>query len=207
MKGWDMTDQLYDFRFKLKYDYGAWIEQILKGQFDDQIWNGYIITFMFNHILGPYEHKCLVMEQEIERVYATLVRYMVHNPRSKSERKKLPRLYAFPDYPRQKMEPFRLEDVMANDGLHYHGIVLIPNNTRLKMGLDMFINEEENEKTYRHLVKFGGPLRRIHIKPVDRTPRNAVDYVLKSIEWRIPDSNKMLILPKAVSELPSITRN
>ena len=27
-----MNDQMRDYRLKLKYDYGAWIEQILKGQ-------------------------------------------------------------------------------------------------------------------------------------------------------------------------------
>jgi hypothetical protein len=199
---WDMNEQTYDFRFKLKYDYAAWIEQILNGKSDDQIWNGYIVTFMYNHIPGPFDHKCSVMENEIERVYATLINHVVHNSRSPSQRKKLPKLYAFPDYPRKKMDPFRWEDVMINDGLHYHGIILIPIDTRLKISLDMFINEEKNEKTYRHLVKFGGPLRRIHIKPVDRTPQKVAGYAFKSIEWRIPDSNKMLILPKAVSELP-----
>jgi len=192
-----MNEQMRDYRFKLKYDYGAWIEQILGGKFDDQIWNGYIVTFMFNHIPGAYDHKCSVMENEIERVYATLIRHVVHYSRSQSERKKLPKLYAFPDYPRQKMYPFRWEDITINDGLHYHGIVLIGIDTRLKVGLDMYIKQ-----SYRHFVKSGGPLRRIHIEPLDRTPRKAVGYVLKAIEWRIPDSNQMLILPKAVSELP-----
>jgi hypothetical protein len=192
-----MNEQMRDYRFKLKYDYGAWIEQILGGKFDDQIWNGYIVTFMFNHIPGAYDHKCCVMEEAIEQVYATLIRHVVHDPRSQSERKKLPKLYAFPDYPRQKMEPFRWEDITINDGLHYHGIVLIRIDTRLKVGLDKYVKQN-----HRHFVKSGGPLRRIHIEPIDRTPRKAVDYVLKSIEWRIPDSNQMLILPKAVSELP-----
>ena len=202
-----MFDQMRDFRFKLKYDYGAWIEQILNGKFDSQIWNGYIVTFMFNNIPGSFDHKCSVMENEIERVYATLIRYVVHNPRSSSQRKKLPKLFAFPDCSGKKMEPFRWEDIMINDGLHCHGIVLILIDTRLKVGLDLFINEEENEETYRHFVKFGGPLRRIHIKPVDRTPRKVAGYAFKSLEWRIPDSNRMLILPKAVSELPDKCKN
>ena len=97
-----MNEQMRDFRLKIKYDYGAWIEQILKGKFDGQIWNGYIVSFMFNHIPGDHDHKCSVMENAIERVYATLIRHVVHDPRSQSERKKLPMLYAFPDYPRQQ---------------------------------------------------------------------------------------------------------
>ena len=191
-----MNEQMRDFRLKIKYDYGAWIEQILKGKFDGHIWNGYIVTFMFNHIPGDHDHKCSVMENAIERIYATLIRHVVRDPRSESERKKLPMLYAFPDHPRNKMDPFRWEDITINDGLHYHGIILIRIDTRLKVGLDMYIKQN-----YQHFVKFGGPLRRIHIEPIDRTPGKAVGYVLKSIEWRIPDSNKLLILPKAVSEL------
>jgi hypothetical protein len=109
-----MNEQMRDYRVKLKYDYGAWIEQILGGKFDEQIWNGYIVTFMFNHIPGTYDHKCSVMENAIERVYATLIRHVVHDSRSQSERQKLPKLYAFPDYPRQKMEPFKWEDITIN---------------------------------------------------------------------------------------------
>ena len=53
-----MNEQIYDFRFKLKYDYAAWIEQILHGQYDDQTWKGYLVTFMYNNIVGPFEHQC-----------------------------------------------------------------------------------------------------------------------------------------------------
>jgi len=142
---WELYEheQIKDYRFKLKYDYGAWTEQILQGQSDGHIWNGYIVTFMFNHIPGTYDHKCRLMENAIERAYATLIRHVVHNPRSQSGRKKLLILYAFPDYPRTKMEPFKREDVSINDGLHYHGIVLTRIDTRLKVGLDRYIKEND----------------------------------------------------------------
>lgn len=198
-----MSEQEISFRFKLKYAYAAWVEQILNGRFDDHIWNGFLITFMFNHIPGSFDHKCLVMTNEIERVYNALGRYVVHDFRSKSQREKLPKLYAFPDYPRQRLEPFDWKDINCNDGLHYHGIILIRIDTKLKTGLDMFIMQEEN---YRHLVKFGGPLRRIHIEPIDRAPRDAVGYAMKAIEQRIPDPERLLILPKALSELPDRKR-
>ena len=175
------------------------LREILQGRHDNHIWKGYLITFMYNHIVGPLEHKYSVMENEIERVYATLVRRLVHHARSKSQRERLPMLYAFPDYPRQIMEPFDLKDVTINDGLHYHGILLIRDDTRLGTGFDAFI---KNKKNHPHLVKEGGPLRRIHIEPIDRTPQKAAEYTFKAIEWRIPDPNRMLILPKAISELP-----
>ena len=197
-----MNEQMRDFRLKIKYDYGAWADLVLKGQYDENLWKGYLFSFMFNHINGPIEHKYAVMEDAIERTYATLVRYVVHDARSKTQRRKLPILYAFPDYPAQQVCTFDLKDVAVNNGLHYHGILLIRTDTKMQTDLKAFF-----KKNKKHFVKVGGPIRRIHIKPIKRRPLATASYALKSIEWRIPDSNRMLILPKALSELPSKVEN
>jgi hypothetical protein len=198
MKGWDyMTEQQYEFRLKLKYDYATWANVILKNQYDHAHWKGYLFSFMFNHISGPIEHKYTVMEDAIERTYATLARHVVHDARSKSQRRKLPILYAFPDYPTHQAFTYDLKDVTINDGLHYHGIMLIRTDTKMQTDLKTYF--KENKK---HFVKEGGPIRRIHIKPIKTRPLETASYALKSMEWRIPDSNRMLILPKALSELP-----
>jgi hypothetical protein len=107
---------------------------------------------MFNHINGPIEPKYAVMENAIERTYATLVRYVVHDARSKSQRRKLPN--AFPDYPTQQGFTFDLKDVTVNNGLHYHGILLIRTDTKMQTDLKAFF--KENKK---HFVKVGGPIR------------------------------------------------
>ena len=193
-----MNSQMRDFRLKIKYDYAAWANQILQGQYDDKEWKGYFVSFMFHHVHGSIEQKYMIMEDDIDRVYATLVRHVVHNGRSKAQREKLPILYAFPDYPRYKLFPFRIEDIKINGGLHYHGIFLIRTDTKLEVPLDFYIDENRE-----HFEKPSKPLRRIWIGPIDRTPDKAVAYALKSLETRIPDSNRMLILPKALSELPS----
>jgi hypothetical protein len=73
-----MNEQLRNLRFKLKSEYASWIEQLING-FHEHIWNGFLITFMFNHIPGSFDHKCSVMTNEIERVYNTLGNYVVHN--------------------------------------------------------------------------------------------------------------------------------
>src|SRR5580700_11441657 len=80
-----------------------------------------------------------------------------------------------------------------------------PNSLKLELPCKLPSLHDSPPVPSKHLTRC--PRNRVQAKPVDRTPRKAVDYVLKSIEWRIPDSNKMLVLPKAVSELPSITRN
>jgi hypothetical protein len=74
-----MNEQVRNFRFKLKDAYASWIERIINSQFDEHIWNGYLITFMFNHIPGPFDHKCSTMTNAIERVYDTLGNHVVHN--------------------------------------------------------------------------------------------------------------------------------
>ena len=214
-----------NFRFKLKSDYGEWIEQLLHGD-DGHVWNGYFLTFMFNHIPGSFDHRCSTMTNAIERVYNTLGNHVVRNLRSPSQRQKLPKLYAFPDYPRKKLKPVSSEDVdlegviitngydrqdierkksernslrdaTANDGLHYHGILLIRPDTRLPTTVDKYMEQHS-----KHFVKEGGPIRRIYIEPIDRTPRQAVGYGFKAVEYRIPDVDQLLILPKSLSELP-----
>jgi hypothetical protein len=175
-----MNEQMRDYRLKLKYDYAAWADVVLKGHYEGNLWKGYLFSFMFNHINGPIEHKYAVMENAIERTYATLVRYVVHDARSKSQRRKLPILYAFPDYPTQQGFAFDLKDVTVNNGLHYHGILLIRTDTKMQTDLKAFF--KENKK---HFVKVGGPIRRIHIKPINRKPLATASYALKSIEWRI----------------------
>lgn len=193
-----MNGQKYQHRLKLKYDYAAWANQILNGQYDALQWQGYILSFMFNHIQGPIEHRYNVMEDEIDRVYATLVRYAVHDGRSRAQRKKLPILYAFPDYPGTGAFRFEPTDVKINDGLHYHGIILIRTDTKLGDELKSFI-----QSSNRHFVKPGKPLRRMWIGEIEGgTTERVVNYALKAIERRIPESNRMVIRPLALSELP-----
>jgi hypothetical protein len=193
-----MNEQMRDYRLKLKYDYATWTNQILKGRYDENRWKGYMLSFMFNHIPGSIEQKYTVMEDEIDRVYATLVRHAVHDGRSKAQRGKLPILYAFPDYPGTGAFRFELDDVKINDGLHYHGIILIRTDTKLGRGLKPFM-----QFSNKYFVKPGKSLRRLWIDDIEKgTTEGAVNYALKAIEWRIPESNRMVIRPLALGELP-----
>jgi hypothetical protein len=114
--------------------------------------------------------------------------------------KRLPILIAFPDFPIQKRKrkpPARLLDVRINDGLHFHGIMLVNIDSRLKVRLDMHVGEH-----YQRYVRPGDALKRIHIQPIaDPTAKPATGYALKSLKWRIPDTDRIFIRPKALSEL------
>ncbi len=55
-------------RFNLHSAYSNWVHEILNGEWDKKLWNGFQVAFMFNHISGSFERKCETMEDEIDRV-------------------------------------------------------------------------------------------------------------------------------------------
>jgi hypothetical protein len=184
-------------RFKLQSAYSNWIHDILNNARNDKLWNGYQLTFMFNHIPGSFDRKCQVMEDEIDRVYRTLVPNVERSPRSPAGSQRLPTLVAFPDYPIRKLDRSSHLDVKINDGLHYHGVVVVHIESRLKIGLDIHMAQHE----FRY-VREGNALRRIHIQPIDEpSAKTAVGYGFKALQWRIPDTDRIFVRPRAVNEL------
>jgi hypothetical protein len=184
-------------RLKLRSAYSNWLHNLLNKGWKGKLWTGFQVTFMFNHIPGSFDRKCEVMENEIDRVYRTLVPHVERFPRSRAGSKRLPILVAFPDYPTRKLDRSSLLDVKINGGLHYHGAVLVHTESRLKIGLD--IHMAENESRY---VREGGALRRIYIQPIDDfSAKTAVGYGFKALKWRIPDTDRIFIRPRTRSEL------
>jgi hypothetical protein len=138
------------------------------------------------------------MEDEIDRVYRTLVPHVERFPTSPAGSKRVPLLVAFPDYPIRKLDRFSTLDVKINEGLHYHAIILVHTESRLKVGLDIHIKEHGSR-----YVREWDALRTIHIQPInDSTAKTAVGYGFKALQWRIPDSDRIFVRPRAVSELP-----
>jgi hypothetical protein len=46
------------------------------------------------------------------------------------------------------------------------------------------------------------------VQPIDEvTAKRVTGYGLKALEWRIPDDNRLLVLPKALSELSTKDRH
>ena len=178
-----MYDITRERRFKLQSAYSNWLHDILNNAWNDKLWNGYQVTFMFHHIPGSFDRKCDVMEDEIDRVYRTLVPQVERSPRSPAGSKRLPLLVAFPDYPIRKLDRSSTLDVKINDGLHYHGAILVHTESRLKIGLDIHMDQHESR-----YIREGDALRWIHIQPIDEpSAKTAVGYDLKAMKWRIPD--------------------
>jgi hypothetical protein len=193
---WEWEWEARQQRLKLKSELANWVDQILNSEWDEKLWCGSQVTFMFNHIPGGFDRKCTVMEDEIDRIYSTLVPQVERHPSTPAGSRRVPILIAFPDYSTQRGSG-DWSDVTINDGLHYHGDILIHIESRLRVRLDTHIKDQ-----YRHYVRSGDIVRRIDVRPIDeKTAKRVTGYGLKALEWRIPDTDRLLVLPKALSEL------
>jgi len=201
--GYEVKISDHQNRLSIIQAWSSWIKEITERRYRGEIWYASDVTLMFNHIPGDFRRKWMVMADEADRVYSTLIRHVVHNPRSPSQAAKLPICIVAPDYPVKKQTGMSARAVLAevtiNDGLHLNGIMLAPIDTRLRVTLKMHF--DPNGQNYRHYVKEGYPLRRIHVQPVIKKSKVMADYTLKSLKWRIPELDHILIFPKTLSEL------
>ena len=121
---------------------------------------------MFNHIPWNISQKWMVMADEADRVYSTLIRHVVHNPRTQSQAAKLPIWMSHPTTGEETSRNERKGNFgrgKTNDGLQLNGIMLMRIDTRLRIPLK--VHFDPNGNNYDHYVKEGHPLRRIHVEP------------------------------------------
>lgn len=156
-------------------------------------WSVFLITFMYRPLSGNYLSKLHQMKGSIERLYSRLLTRLVRYP-SKSE---LPILIGMADFPVPKRrKKSSVMDVIINDGLHFHSILLIPPKSRLRTSLEKHL--EENAAIY---LGSRRTIDRIDLKPITRGNLYALtDYVFKSIRRGFSYNEHVLILPRAFSE-------
>jgi hypothetical protein len=163
-------------------------------------WQPYLMTFMFNQLPGSPSAVIKQMQGEVERVYATLVTRVVRKPRSPRSADRLPVLIGFADLPVAKREKKQLREVTLNDGLHYHGILLMPARSRMRTGLAFHFM-----KYHRLYLRDRSRLDRLHVCPIDTDTGYVMRYALKALEnGRLPYDDCVLVLPKSVTELPAV---
>ena len=182
---WSINDRL-----QIINEYGAMVEdKILQG------FTGYLLTFMFNNICGTQRSQIYAMMGDVEQFYKALISRVIRWPRT-APISSLAMLIAIPDRPVYKHNKSSFADNAINDGLHAHGIMLIPPVSRLKTGLQTHI--DDNKKTY---IGSFTRIRRIDVRPINSTPVHATDYVLKHLKRDSGMYDHLLILPKTRSEL------
>ncbi len=108
-------------------------------------WKPYLLSFMYKPLRGSMDAIMLEMQKEIYLCYRILIKRFARNPRSLySQRCLLPRLFAFPDRPIPKQLKQSLRDISINNGLHFHGILLLPPVSRFKECLVQFLERKQS---------------------------------------------------------------
>ena len=87
-------------------------------------------------------------------------------------------------------------DVTLNDGIHFHGVLVVPPRSRLTTTVEAHFRDQQ-----RLYVLDRTRLDRLHVLPVDRNLDNVVRYALKGLaRGRLPYDD-IVILPRSISEL------
>jgi hypothetical protein len=164
-------------------------EWVLKG------WKLYYVNFMFEPLHVPTAELVPKMRKGIHKFYGRFCTEFIHNGRAKSEQKRMPQLWLFPDLPVRKNKGNSLRDVTINGGLHFNGPMLIPPVSRFKECPIKHL--EENQARYaRHGIE------RIHIV-VGGDVSGLADYAAKTIKNRKADEKDIIVLPRLDKELPA----
>jgi hypothetical protein len=136
------------------------------------------------------------MKDEIQRVYSTFVTRTHRKPRTASP-DELPVLIAAADLQVYKRDPTSSPLILCNGGLHFHGLLLVPLDIRLKVPVDEHFREYQDMYISKRRL-----ITRLDVRPVDQTAERAVDYVFKTmLRRRISYDEGVLILPRTRDEL------
>jgi hypothetical protein len=148
--------------------YGSWIDHHINIGFQ-----AYFITFMFSPLQGSDQTRLLEMKKRLGWFYGRLAKASVPKPKNRRWKGLLPKAVLAPDFPVFKHSKQRIKEVTINNGLHWHGLVLMhefaPN---ISEPLDVHIRKNLDK----YLVK---GLRQIDVKPITHEPGYVTDYALR----------------------------
>jgi hypothetical protein len=164
-------------------------------------WSCHLMTFPFVQLPGPCGAVIQAMNGEIQRVYSTFVTRTHRKPRTTPTRD-LPFLVGAADRQVYKKDPTSSPLILCNGGLHFHGLLLVPPETRLAVPVEEHFREYEAMYIGRRRLITG-----LDVRPVTETHERAVDYVFKTIlRGRVSYDEGVLILPRSRDELAPATQ-
>ncbi|MER8895947.1 hypothetical protein [Mesorhizobium sp. M0676] len=156
----------------------------------DAGWTPFLITLMFRHISGSEAHRFSVMLDETKRAYSIHAKRVGRHFRSEESRAKMSRWFMLPDFPIFKFQKQSLKASSINDGQHIQGIYLLHSENRLKKSPTYEFRDERHRYT-----RPDRSLTIIDAKLIDKTPRDAVDYICKALKTGRADRDQLFILP------------
>jgi hypothetical protein len=133
------------------------------------------------------------MQQAITGMHSSFLTRWTRNPR---EERDLPIVVGCPDWPVAKRDKKSLTEIITNDGMHYHGILLVPpSRSRLQVPVEEHFKMKQQ-------VYLGPTIDRIDVRPFAADDSDRVtDYALKGLRTgRLPGHESILILPRAWGE-------
>jgi len=138
-----------------------------------------------------------IMKKHLGWFYGRLAKASVPKASSPKWSPFLPQAVLAPDLPVPKRSKVQLRDVTINNGLHWHGLIMVnPLAPKLPGNLDVHINENRSK----YLV---GSIRKIGVEPITHDPVYVTGYGMKGLKRRSFFEDEILIFPRTVSELPS----
>ncbi len=186
----------YSKRIEIVDGYSQWVRQ----QLDDG-YIGYYANFMFNQLPGGKRVHVEIMKKEVAAAHGKLTLRVVRKPNSKEWQPLRPRFIGCPDVPvrKNKRKAQRLD--IANDGLHFNGILFVPpkrreldgkcvkgadgRRSRLKTGLIKHFKDQESSYRSRLL----GSIHLVRLKDED-----VCDYAFKAFKTGKVQYDDMLVL-------------
>ncbi|MET3841940.1 hypothetical protein [Bradyrhizobium sp. OAE829] len=190
-----VTHRGYSGRNGFQSNLVAGYSQIITDRVQDG-WSCHLITVMFSQVFGPRAAVLDKVKDQVQRIYSTLLTRVHRKPRT-APTDELPILVGALDLPVYKRDRSLAPSFARNNGLHFHGIVLLPPRSRLKEPLvDHF---RDNPELY---VGEAKQVERVDVKPVTHDHEWVVDYVLKTVlNGRLSLDDAILVLPRARAEL------
>jgi hypothetical protein len=150
--------------------------------------NGYLLSFMFDQIQGSNCGRMAEMKKHLGWFYGRLAKASVPKASSSEWSEFLPKAVLAPDFPVFKHSKQRLKDVTMNNGLHWHGLVLVhPLTPKLHGPLDLHIKENLG----RYLA---GNIRSIDVLSITHEPEYVTGYGMKGLKRSSFSDDDILIL-------------
>ncbi|CAN7472823.1 hypothetical protein [Mesorhizobium caraganae] len=159
-------------------------------------WEPWLLTFTYKQLDGSPAIVISRMKSEIERTFASVTTRVVRRPNSPSQFKNLPIWICSPDYPVYKRDKGSFRDNAVNDGLHFHGVGLMPPVSRMTESLEDHIDNYQTMYSGAHRDLF-----RVHVQAIEDEVAEVAGYALKGIENPRINPDDVLILPRTRSEM------
>jgi hypothetical protein len=158
---------------------------MVRDRLNQRGWTGSILTLMFKQLSGGEESIKLQMRETALQVYSAILKKMVRRPRSPNAVR--PLLIGCPDFPVFKHEKQPLCDNRPNDGLHWNGVLLAPPDSRLKISVEQYFADKQQQfvadREQQYFFQDWRVLTKVHSEPFDSADVDDVTgYVLKSVK-------------------------